>query len=248
MSAYRGLAPWYDALTGDVPYGAFADFYEAVFRLYGRKPKLLLDLACGTGTLTVELARRGFEMIGVDGSEEMLSQAFEKASAEAFPVRPMFLCQKMEELDLYGTVEAAVCSLDGFNYLTPDALRETLRRLRLFIEPGGLLIFDVFTPERLRALDGQVFLDEREDVCCIWRASFEEETNALFYGMDVFSRERANLWRREREEHIEYAHSESFLRDALRKHGFGGIRLFGELRTEPPRECEERIFFAAVRE
>ncbi len=112
MSAYASLAPFYDDLTRDVPYGAFADFYELLFKEYGVKPRLLLDLACGTGTLTVELARRGYEVIGADASEDMLAMAMDKCAGETLPVMPIFLNQSMEELDLYGTVSAAVSSLE----------------------------------------------------------------------------------------------------------------------------------------
>ena len=246
MSAYIPLAPMYDSLTRDVPYGAFADFYELLFKKYGVSPKLVLDLACGTGTLTCLLAGRGYEMIGVDGSEEMLSQAAQKAREMAEP-KPIFLCQDMGELDLYGTVEAAVCSLDGINYLPPEELDTVFERLRLFIEPGGMLIFDVNTPEKLRNLDGQVFLDEGEDVYCVWRAGFYEEDNACVYGIDLFTRVREDLWLRSQEEHVEYAHSVELLREALLRHSFEDISIYGELEDRPPEKGEQRIFFAALR-
>lgn len=246
MSAYIPLAASYDELTQDVPYEAFADFYEQIFARYGMKPQMLLDLACGTGTLTCILANRGYEMIGTDASGEMLSQAMEKAADLEESKRPMLLCQSMEELDLYGTVSAAVCSLDGFNYLPPDTIPEVLRRLRLFIEPGGLLIFDVNTPEKLMGLDGEVFIDETDDVFCVWRAEFDYDENACIYGMDIFSLE-GDTWQRSQEEHVEYAHSCDFLSDALVNAGFGEISVFAELHMEEPRDGENRIFFAARR-
>lgn len=247
MSAYEALAPFYDELTGDVPYGAFAGFYERVFALYGVSPRLILDLACGTGTLTAELARRGYELIGVDGSAEMLSAALDKTAGETFPARPLFLQQTMEELDLYGTVDAAVCSLDGINYLPPESLGRVFERLRLFVAPGGVFIFDVNTPEKLRALDGQVFIDEGEDVYCVWRAELREDGTALSYGMDVFSLREDGAWDRDFEEHVEYLHSRDRLISELTSHGFGDIRAFAELREEPPGENEQRVFLAARR-
>ena len=142
MSAYGPLAAWYDALTGDVPYTQFADFYEAEFARCGGEFRLLLDLCCGTGTLTAEMARRGYEMIGVDASPDMLMQAREKCAE--LPLPPLLLCQDAAEIDLYGTVDAAYCSLDGLNYIPPDKLRTLFFRLRCFIRPGGLLLFDVY--------------------------------------------------------------------------------------------------------
>ena len=124
MSCYGPLAAWYDQLTGDVPYEQFADYYEAEFAQDGGEFRLLLDFCCGTGTLTAIMARRGYEMIAADASVDMLMQAREK-SAE-LPVPPLFLLQDAAELDLYGTVDAAYCSLDGMNYLPPDALPEVL--------------------------------------------------------------------------------------------------------------------------
>lgn len=247
MSSYLSLAPFYDELTGDVPYKRFADFYEAVFKMYGISPRLVLDLACGTGTLTVELARRGYELIGVDSSAEMLSIALEKTSGEELEVRPILLNQTMEELDLYGTVDAAVCSLDGINYLPPDKLGQVFERLRLFVAPGGVFIFDVNTPEKLKGLDGQVFLDETEDVYCVWRAELTSAGDALRYGMDIFALLEDGTYERYDEEHVEYIHPPELLSSELSAHGFGDIRVFAELRTEPPGENEQRIFIAARR-
>lgn len=217
MNCYGPLAAWYDQLTGDVPYEQFADYYEAEFARSGGEFRLLLDLCCGTGTLTAIMARRGYEMIAADASVDMLMQARDKASE--LPVPPLFLLQSAEELDLYGTVDAAYCSLDGINYLRPDTLAEVFRRLHLFIRPGGLLIFDIRTPDWLKSLDGQIFVDETDDVLCLWRADFDEQEQALVYGMDLFSREN-RLWRRSREEHVEYAHHPEHLTELLKAAGF----------------------------
>lgn len=240
MSCYRFLAPWYDKLTGDVPYTRFADFYEAEFRRNGGEFKLLLDLCCGTGTLTDVLSRRGYEMIAVDSSVEMLMEAQSKSAGLETP--PLFLCQDAAALDLYGTVDAAVCSLDGMNYIPPEDLPEVFRRLRLFVRPGGLLIFDVRTPEFLRSLDGDVFVDEQEDVLCLWRADFEEALPAIIYGMDIFSRQ-GRLWQRESEEHVEYAHEPAALQALLEQAGFHDVCL----RPDCPQGDMGRLFITAIR-
>ena len=240
MSCYSFLAPWYDKLTGDVPYERFADFYEAEFRRDGGEFRLLLDLCCGTGTLTCELARRGYEMIAVDASVEMLMEAQGKSAGLATP--PLFLCQDAAALDLYGTVDAAVCSLDGMNYIPPEDLPEVFRRLRLFVRPGGLLIFDIRTPDFLRSLDGDVFVDEQEDVLCLWRADFEEELPAIISGMDIFSRQ-GRLWQRESEEHVEYAHEPAALQALLEQAGFHRVCL----RSDFPQGDMGRLFITAIR-
>ena len=163
MSSYEGLAASYDALTTDVGYEKRADFLEKLFRRSRIPVHTVLDLACGTGTMTWLLTDRGYELIGVDGSEEMLAAAMEK-SGQVEGIPPIFLHQSMPQLDLYGTVDAAICCLDSLNYLTrPADVQRTFRRLHLFIAPGGLLVFDINTVAKLAALDGQVFLDETED-------------------------------------------------------------------------------------
>jgi len=242
MSAYTALARYYDDLTPDVPYERFADFYEEVFAMMGAKVRTVADLACGTGTLTRILARRGYDVIGVDASEDMLSVAMDKL--QDLDPMPLLVCQRLEELDLYGTVDAAVCALDGMNYLPPDALMTAFRRIRLFLEPGGVLVFDVNTPRKLRWMDGQVFLDENEDVFCVWRAEFDERENACRYGIDLFAR-RGKLWERQREEHVEYAHEPDWLARQLAEAGFVDVRLFGELKPQPPEEDAMRVFLAA---
>ena len=240
---YNGLAPFYDALTGDVNYEAFADFYEKIFELYGISPKLLLDLACGTGTITYLLADRGYEMIGVDASADMLSLAMEKAENSKAAVKPIFINQDMNELDLYGTVESVICCLDGINYVYPEDLDEAIYRAGLFLEPGGVFVFDINSPYKLRSLDGQMFADETEDVFCIWRAEFDEDENCCCYGMDIFSKE-GRLWRRDTEEHYEFAYSPESLCKAMERAGFINIKVFGELTFDDPREDELRIFIS----
>ncbi len=240
MSCYASLAGYYDRLTGDVPYERFIEFYEAEFARDGGEFRLLLDLCCGTGTLTCELARRGYELIAADASVDMLMQAREKSAELRCP--PLFLCQDAAELDLYGTVDAAVCSLDGMNYIAPEALSEVFRRLHLFIRPGGLFIFDIRTPDWFRALDGDIFVDEKDDLLCLWRADFDEDMSAMIYGMDIFSRAGA-LWERSSEEHIEYAHEPEMLKAALERAGFVDVRLCRDC----PQGDAGRLFIAAKR-
>ena len=241
MSCYGPLAAWYDQLTGDVPYAQFADFYEAEFARVGGEFRLLLDLCCGTGTLTAEMVRRGYELIGVDASVDMLMQAREKTAA--LSPAPLWLCQDAAELDLYGTVDAAYCSLDGMNYLPPAALPELFHRLRLFVRPGGLVIFDVKSPEWFRSLDGEIFVDENEDLLCLWRADLDEARQAVVYGMDLFERQ-GKLWRRSGEEHVEYIHEPETLAALLGREGFFDIRL----RADGPQHGAGRLFLTAVRD
>lgn len=244
MSAYEALAASYDGLTGDVDYAAIAAFYQELLARAGLRPKTVLDLACGTGSLTVELARLGYAVTGADLSEQMLTVAFDKA-AELPEPRPFFVCQAMEELALPEPVDWVVSCLDAVNYLTdPADCAAAFCRVYENLAPGGVFTFDVNTPEKLRALDGQVFLDENEDSYCVWRAEFDEDENICYYGMDLFQR-RGKLWARSFEEHAEYAYSAGQLRELLTRAGFETIEIYGEWRPEPPQPGEQRLVFFA---
>ena len=245
MNAYQGLAGAYDSLTGDVGYEKRADYLEKLFARSRIPVHTVLDLACGTGTMTWLLAARGYEMIGADASEEMLAAAMMKSGSVPGEA-PIFLQQSMPKLDLYGTVDAAICCLDSLNYLTnPRDVQRTFQRLHLFISPGGLLAFDVRLPERLAALDGQVFLDETEDTLCLWRTEYSR--GLCSYYMDLFFRREDGAWDRQTELHRQRAYTVAQLTDWLTEAGFGDIRVYGDMRLRRPRDDEQRIYFSCVR-
>lgn len=246
--AYEFLAGCYDTFTADVDYARWADYLEKHFARSAIPVHTVLDLACGTGSLTCELARRGYEMIGADLSQEMLAQAAEKCRGVG-EIEPIFLHQAMERLDLYGTIDACVCCLDSVNYVTrPKALARAFQRVHTFLMPGGVFVFDINTPDKLRGLDGQMFLDESEDAYCVWRADYSPRRRVCTYGMDIFQREEGDLWRRWEEVHEEYAYEPVELEELLRQAGFSHIKQYGELKLRAPKVGEQRIFFAARKE
>ena len=245
MASYEFLAGCYDELTADVRYERWADYIEKHFGRSRLPIRTVLDLACGTGSLTKELALRGYELIGADQSEDMLHQAAEKCRGLE-PIEPIFLHQSMESLDLYGTIDACVCCLDSVNYVTrPALLRRAFGRVCLFLMPGGLFLFDINTPEKLRGLDGQMFIDETDDAYCVWRAEYSPRRRVCTYGIDLFRQERGNRWIRCAEEHREYAYEPEELAEYLREAGFVDIRQYGELKMRPPKPGEQRVFFTA---
>lgn len=245
MSCYEALAGSYDALTTDVDYEKRADFLEKLLRRSAIPVRLVLDLACGTGTMTWLLTQRGYEVIGVDGSEEMLAAAMSK-SGQAAGIPPVFLHQSMPRLDLYGTVDAAICCLDSLNYLTdPRDVQRTLRRLHLFISPGGLLAFDMRLPERLAALDGQVFLDETEDTYCVWRTEYRR--GLCTYYMDLFTLAEDGSWDRSFELHRQRGYSVEQLTRWLEEAGFADVRTWGDGKLRRPVPGEDRVYFTCIR-
>ena len=243
MDAYKALAESYDRLTNDVDYAATVDFYEEILKREGVHPRTCVDLACGTGSVTEILARRGYQITGVDMSEEMLTVASMKTMDMDHP--PMFSCQRLEQLRLPRAVDMAVCALDSLDYiLDPADCAEAIRRAYKVLNPGGIFIFDVNTPEKLWAMDGQVFLDEDDDVYCVWRGEFDEKTNICSYGMDLFQRQGA-VWHRSFEEHQEYAYSQAQLTGFLKAAGFTHIEVYADRLFEAPRAGEQRIYFKA---
>lgn len=245
--SYTAFAASYDGLMADGAYRRRAAFLERRLRKSPIPVETVLDLACGTGSMTAVLTERGYELIGVDESPDMLAVAREKAAGlKGEP--PVFLNQSMPKLDLYGTVEAAVCCLDSLNYLTsPREVQRTFERLALFIAPGGILIFDINSASYLRDLNGQVFLDETDDVYCVWRAEFEKRNRVCTYWMDIFTRREDGVWNRSVEEHRQRAYEVDELRSWLLEAGFTHIRTYGDCRMSAPKEGEQRIYFSAVR-
>ena len=243
MNAYHDLAVSYDRLTSDVDYQAIVAFYHAVLEKENIHPKSAVDLACGTGSVALLLAEEMDRVIGVDMSEEMLTVALQRAQEQEN--RPLFVCQMLQELRLDRAVDLAVCALDGLDYiLDPADCCEAIRRVYKALNPGGIFIFDVNTPEKLRAMDGQVFLDEDDDVYCVWRGEFDEQTNICSYGMDLFQR-RGDVWQRSFEEHREYAYTVEQLTEYLRSAGFTHIRVYADGKLEAPEAGEQRIYFSA---
>ncbi len=243
MDAYHALAASYDRLTNDVDYRKVVDFYFQLLAREGLRPRTAVDLACGTGSVALLLAERGLKVTAVDMSEEMLMQAWEKA--QGLKNRPQFVCQRLQKLWLPRGVDLAVCALDSLDYITePEDCREAIFRVYRALNPGGCFIFDVNTPEKLRSMDGQVFLDEDEDVYCVWRGEFEESTNICSYGMDLFQRQ-GRVWHRSFEEHREYAYSAAQLTGYLRAAGFTDIGVYGDRILAAPRAGEQRIYMKA---
>lgn len=246
MNSYGPLARRYDVLTRDVDYAAWARYLQKHFARAGGEIGSVVDLACGTGSLTCLLSRLGYTVTGVDLSPDMLALAADKCAALDPP--PLLLCQDMSRLRLLTAADAVVCCLDSLNYVTrPAAVRRTFSRVRQSLRPGGLFLFDVRTPEMLRSMDGQLCLDETEDTYCVWRGEFSPKRNILTYYMDLFYENGGGAWDREGEIHEEYAYDPDELEQWLREAGFVNVRRYGDLVLRPPKPGEERVFFTAKR-
>lgn len=247
MSAYETLASAYDSLTADIDYEKTLSFLEAILDQAGCRPSSVVDLACGTGSMSLLLAKRGYRVIGVDISEEMLTQAAFKAGALT-ENPPYFIRQSMDRLRLPMKTDAVFCLLDSLNYLTePEKCRKTFQSVYKALGQGGVFLFDINTPYKLQSLDGQVFLDENTQSYCVWRADFDREKNICYYGIDLF-RKQGQLWERSFELHSEYAYAPEDLLVWLQEAGFAKTVLYGDCRMEAPIGTEQRIYFAAFKE
>ncbi|MGN1417722.1 MAG: class I SAM-dependent DNA methyltransferase, partial [Acutalibacteraceae bacterium] len=189
MSGYGDFAFYYDTLTDNVDYEKMSSYIHGLLTENGIGEGILLDLACGTGTLSMLLAKKGYEIVGVDASENMLSLAQQKkfeCGADA-----VFLCQKMQELDLFGTVDAAVCTLDSINHVTEEsAIREIFRRVSLFMNDQGIFIFDVNTPYKHESiLSDNTFVYDMENVFCVWQNTYNEKDRSVRVSLDIFEKD-----------------------------------------------------------
>lgn len=249
MSGYGVFSRYYDVLTGNVDYPARARAFDAVIARHGGQKGLLLDLACGTGTLSIELAELGYEVIGVDASADMLAVAAGKAAMPAH--MPMFLQQEMTALDLYGTVDAAVCALDSLNHLPNEAaLHQTMQKVSLFLNPGGLFLFDVNTRYKHREiLQNHVFVYDHEEFFCAWQNALDPQDDHVDITLDFFQRQPGGKYARFTEQFAERVFSAETIQRSLADHG---LRLCGryawddaEIPDSLPEETTQRILYVA---
>ncbi len=243
MSQYTGLAACYDRLIDQTIYDRFCGRICALLRKKGITEGLLLELCCGTGTLARKLSLEGYELICCDASPDMLSVAREKC--QDLPVPPVWICQEARELDLYGTVRAAVCCLDSVNYFTDlRELKEVFRRVSLFLEPGGMFLFDVKSVQMFRALAGTCSIQEEEGLFCTWQYGFDSRSGYAQHQVDLF-RQEGDRYDRFTEWHEQRAYSAETLTAALEQAGLSLCGVYAGYTAKKSREETGRLLFAA---
>lgn len=243
MSGYGVFSQFYDGLTFNVDYQKRADYFEKICARFSHPAGIVLDLACGTGSLTLELKRRGYDVYGIDGSEDMLSKAMEKAYAEELSV--LFLRQDMRSLDLYGTINTCVCTLDSINHLTEKAdVQKAFDSVSFFMEKDGLFLFDVNTVyKHQNILADNTFVYDTDDVFCVWQNSLEEN-NIVKIELNLFENE-GDVYYRTTEEFCERAYSIEELTEMLEKAGFSVEGIFEDLGFDSIKENSDRAIFVA---
>lgn len=235
MNEYSVIAGVYDRINSGVDYERWADYVESLFKKYLKeKPELVLDLASGTGSMTLELAKRGYDMIGVDLSEEMLAEATDRMylmiDDGLLPEegrRPLFLCQDIREFELYGTVGAVLCCLDSLNYLTGDGeLKKTFSTVHNYLDPEGLFIFDMNTPYKFEKIYGdnsyvyELDTDTGSDKFCVWQNYYDADSRLCDFVLTLFEREPDGRYARSDEEQVERCYTFDEISSALSECGF----------------------------
>lgn len=245
---YSAIAGVYDRLNRDIDYKKWADFFEGCFdRFLLARPEIVLDLACGTGRMTRELALRGYDMIGVDGSYEMLGEAY-AGGGEGI----LYLMQDMRELELYGTVGATVCCLDSLNYLLKNEdLLKTFSLVHNYSDPDGLFIFDVNTPYKFKKIysdNSYILEDESEDggaVYCGWQNFYDVESRICDFYLSVFTEGEDGGYYREDEHQRERCYEREEIERALCECGFELLGVYSDYAFSAATDTDERWYFVA---
>lgn len=248
--AYGVFAQYYDALTENVCYAGRAARLDALIRKWeapGMPDRILLDLACGTGSLSEEFAGRGWDVIGIDGSGEMLSEALNKKFESGLPIQ--YLKQDMRRLDLYGCISVTVCALDSLNHLPEaDDLRSVFARVNLFSNAGALFLFDVNTEYKHRQiLADECFVYELPDAVCVWQNHLEDRAPdyPVTIRLDFFAHTGGRHYVRSTEEFTEYVRQPELLEQILRETGFTLLEVLDGDTYEAPSDTTQRLLYIA---
>ena len=245
--SYGIFAFYYDRLTENIDYKARAEYFNQIIRQYitVTPQTILLDLACGTGSLTVELAKLGYDMIGVDASEDMLSEAMSKS---CMTKKILYLCQDFTHLDLYGTIDAAVCALDSINHMTDLAqVKKTFSLVSLFTLPGGVFVFDVNTEYKQRVVLGEnAYVYDLEDVYCVWQNRWNEKSLTTQIDLDFFI-PQGKLYSRQQESFSERVYTHEELCCALEEARFELLAVYEGDTFSPLKKTSQRAVYVARR-
>jgi ubiquinone/menaquinone biosynthesis C-methylase UbiE len=240
MEAYTSFAQVYDQFMDNIPYGEWASYVKELLAQYKVTDGLVLDLGCGTGSLTEILADGGYDMIGVDNSEEMLEIAMEKRVASGHDI--LYLLQDMREFELYGTVRAVVSICDSLNYITEyEELVQVFRLVNNYLDPGGVFLFDMNTEYKYREILGEnTFAEDREECSFIWDNFYDEEEKINEYDLALFIRE-GELYRKFSETHYQRAYSLDEIKQAADEAGMEFVASYEAFTHGPVRADSERM-------
>ena len=246
MSAYEKFAQVYDLFQDNIPYEEWADYLKSLLNEYGVKDGLVLDLGCGTGSITELLAKAGYDMIGMDNSEDMLEIAMDKRGRSGLDI--LYLLQDMREFELYGTVAAVVSICDCMNYiLEPEDLTEVFRLVNNYLDPGGVFIFDLNTKYKYEQMGETTIAENREEASFIWDNYYDPEEEINEYELAIFipEGEDSDLYRKFEEVHYQRAYDLATIRRLLEEAGMEFVTAYDAFTKDAPRPESERIYVVA---
>lgn len=251
MEAYSEFARVYDLFMDNIPYEEWCDYLVMLLKQHGVDDGLVLELGCGTGNMTEALKRRGYDMIGIDNSEEMLAEAIEKnmeSDSDTGEKPVLYLCQDMREFELYGTVRAVVSVCDSMNYiLEPEELLQVFRLVNNYLDPEGIFIFDLNTRYKYEKILGEQTIGEtREDHCFIWDNYYDEASRVNEYILNLFIRGNDGRYDRYEEVHYQRAYDLDEIRRLIEDSGLRWKGAYDAFTMEPVREDSERIYIIAA--
>ncbi len=244
QGCYDSFAEVYDALTYDVEYENRVDYVIELMKKFSDIPvSMVLDLACGTGTVSMKLYDKGYEVIGVDSSAEMLGEAKKKQGDRDI----LFLNQDMKDFELYGTVDAVICLLDSVNYvLDEEDLISCFKWVNNYLNAGGVFIFDINTKHKLEnVLAGNIFNDEKDGIFYSWENYFDKEENICEFVLNFFVKNRDGNYKRFDEVHYERAYTHSEIKAMLKKAKLELVGVYDDLTENPPARNSEKVFYIA---
>lgn len=245
MEAYTSFAQVYDTFMDNIPYEEWGEYLTGLMEEYGVKDGLVLELGCGTGSMTEILAAKGYDMIGADNSEEMLEIAMEKRDESGHDI--LYLLQDMREFELYGTVSAVVSVCDSVNYITKEEeLEEVFRLVNNYLDPKGIFIFDFNTKYKYQTVLGDRTIAEKRDECSfIWDNYYYEDEEINEYELTLFIQEKGDLYRKFEEVHLQRAYTLEQMIRLVKKSGLEFVTAYDAFTREQPTDTSERIYMIA---
>lgn len=245
LESYQSFAKVYDLFMNDVPYEEWGVYLTGLLREYGITDGLVLELGCGTGSMTELLADAGYDMIGVDNSEDMLEIAMEKRLVTGQEI--LYLYQDMREFELYGTVRAVVSICDSMNYLLEEQeLLTVFRLVNNYLDPGGYFIFDLNTIYKYQQIGESTIAENRQEASFIWDNYYDEDTQINEYELAIFLPEgEEGLYRKYEEIHEQRGYSLETVKRLIEQSGLQYVTAYDAFTREPPRAESERIYVVA---
>ena len=247
MEAYSGFAKVYDLFMDNIPYGEWTEYVKELLAEEGITDGILLDLGCGTGSVTELLAKAGFDMIGIDNSEEMLDIAMEKRYESGLDI--LYLLQDMREFELYGTVKGVVSICDSMNYILDDEdLLDVFKLVHNYLDNNGIFVFDMNTMYKYREiLADNTFAEDREESSFIWGNYYDEEDEINQYDLTLFVQEEDGRYRKYEETHLQRAYEQETVEELIKEAGLELLHVYDAFTKELPAEDSQRIYYVCRR-